>query len=433
VKKLPWNEEAEQAVLSACFMDPKAITESRLVLRPESFFRSAHCLLYSALCAVSDRGEVPDYLTVSAELDARKSLDAVGGKDYIGWILDCAPTAANVAHHARLVRETADRRAVISVGERLIEAAHDQTLTPDKAAQIATSELLPVAAHTKTRGFVPISEVLVPVLEDILTRRHNQNGLGGYTWGYDAIDEETGGYRPGEVIFFCGVPGSGKTALALNVAKRNAQRGNRCAIVSAEMGTKALVERIVNAESAVSSKRARKGEIDDAEWNLMVKVSVGLKSLPLTIDDTAQPNIRDVVAKCRAEKAKYPDLRLIVVDFIQLLQSSDDDNRSLELTEISYALKGLAKELEVGIIVTCQVDAAAVEKTSDHRPQLHHLRWSQAMREAGDFVCLIFNPTQRSVSPRKRGWSDITVTDQFCGAGGSSIGAHAQGLGSGWP
>lgn len=394
MKPLPYSEDAEQAVLSAAFMDPAALTLARTIVSPAAFYRSAHAKLFAAMAAISDRGEVPDPVTLSTYLEAAGELDAVGGKDFIGYMVDVVPTAANVEYHARIVRDKADRRNVIAIGEKLIEGASDLSLTPDNVAQQATSDLLPVAAHTKSKGFVHIGEVMIPVFEDIWRRRQAPDAMVGVSWGYAALDFETGGQRQGELAFHCGVPGSGKTALVVNRAVRVARRGKRVAIVSAEMGTKRLVERILNTEARISSKAARKGQIDNAEWDLMVKVGKDLKSLPLLIDDTAQPNIKDIKAKCRALKSKFPDLALVVVDFVQLLKDTGDENRSLELTEISYGLQGLAKEIEVAMDVTCQVDASAVEKTSDNRPQLHHLRWSQAMREAADFVDLMFNPTQ---------------------------------------
>lgn len=390
-----YSEDAEQSVLSAAFMEPAALAKARLMLHPESFFRSAHSRIFNALATVADRGEVPDPVTLSNALIASGELEATGGKDYIGYLVDVVPTASNVEYHARIVRELADRRGLIAIAEGMIQNARDLKLAPDVVAQQVTSLLLPVAAHTKTQGFVPISDILIPVLTDIHHRRAGTDHMAGITWGYDAIDNETGGLREGEVAFFCGVPGSAKSAIVLNIAQRTAERTQRhVSIVSAEMGRKAMVERILNTTARINSKAARKGEIDDTEWDYMVKVGRHLKPLKLSIDDTAQPRIQDVLAKCRAEKAKHPDLCLIIVDFIQLLKDSDDANRSLELTEISYALKGLAKEIAVAIIITCQVDAQAIEKRDDKRPQLGDLRWSQGMREAGDFICLIYNRLQ---------------------------------------
>lgn len=373
-------------------MEPAALAKARATLHPDSFYRSAYGRIFSALAAIADRGEVPDPLTLSSQLDATGELEQCGGKDFIGYLVDVVPTAANVEYHAKIVSGLADRRGLVAIAERLADGARNLEESPDRVAQQATSDLLPVAAHTKARGFVPISEVIVSVFESILARRNSETGMAGTTWGYPALDFETGGFMPGELAFFCGVPASGKTALALNIAQRVADRtGKWVSIVSAEMGTKALVERVLNTTARINSKAARKGQIDPEEWSYMVRVGVSLKNLPLSIDDTAQPRIQDILAKCRAEKAKRPSLALLIVDFIQLLKDGGEENRSLELTDISYALKGLAKELQVAIIVTCQVDAAAVEKTTDNRPQLHHLRWSQGMREAGDFICLIHN------------------------------------------
>jgi replicative DNA helicase len=389
-----WSEDAEQAVLSAAFMDVPALAIARTKLSPESFYRSGHTLIFEALCAIADRGEVPDPITLSTQLAAVDALEKAGGKDYIGFLVDAVPTAANVEYHARIVRDLADRRGLVSIAEGMIENARDMKLPPDTVAQQVTSLLLPVAAHTKTRGFVPLSDLLVPVLTSIHSRR-NSGGMAGTTWGYAALDEATGGIRGGEVVFICGTPGSAKSALVLNIGQRVADRtGRHVSIVSAEMPNMQVAERILNTTARIDSRAARKGELEQGEWDYLVKVGVSLKPLPLTIDDTGQPRIKDILAKCRAEKAKHPDLCLIIVDFVQLLKDSDDDNRSLELTEISYALKALAKELDVGIIVTCQVDAAAIEKREDKRPTLADLRWSQGMREAGDFICLIYNRQQ---------------------------------------
>lgn len=389
-----YSEDAEQAVLSAAFMDVPALAIARTTLSPESFYRSGHGLIFEALSAIADRGEVPDPITLSEQLRAMSELEKAGGKDYIGFLVDAVPTAANVAYHAKIVRDLADRRGLVSIAEGMIENARDMKRPPDEVAQQVTSLLLPVAAHTKTRGFVPLADLLVPVLTNILNRR-NSGGMAGTTWGYDALDEATGGIRGGEVAFVCGTPGSAKSAIALNIAQRVAHRtGKHVSIVSAEMPNLQVAERILNTTARMDSKAARKGEIDDLEWAYLTKVGVSLKPLNLSIDDTGQPRIKDILAKCRAEKAKHPDLCLIIVDFVQLLKDSEDENRSLELTEISYQLKALAKELDVGIIVTCQVDAAAIEKREDKRPTLGDLRWSQGMREAGDFICLIYNVRQ---------------------------------------
>jgi replicative DNA helicase len=375
-------------------MDPAALALARTKLGAESFFRSGHGKIFDGLCAIADRGEVPDPLILKEQLFSVGELESVGGLDYLSFLIDATPTAANVEYHAKIVRDKADRRGLISIAEGMIESAIDLKEQPDEIAQNVTSLLLPVAAHTKTRGFVRLSELLVPVLENIHARR-NGDGMAGVTWGYDALDEATGGIRGGEVAFLCGTPGSAKSAIALNIAQRVSYRtGKHVSVVSAEMPNIQVAERILNTTARMDSKAARKGEIDDSEWNYLVKAGVSLKPLNLTIDDTGQPRIKDISAKCRAEKAKHPDLCLIVVDFVQLLKDAEDENRSLELTEISYQLKALAKELDVGVIVTCQVDAAAIEKREDKRPTLGDLRWSQGMREAGDFICLIYNRIQ---------------------------------------
>ncbi len=388
-RKPPYSEDAEQAVLGAMLMDDVAITKASEILEDSSFYREAHRRLFRAFKNLLARGSIVDPLTLANELG--HGLDASGGKDYIGYLMDVVPTAANVQFHARIILELAERRRLIEIGSRMISEGYSgEAKASDVAAAIQT-ELLPVATATGKTGYLPASE-LVDEMYAALERAEAGEDI-GVTSGYTAIDTHTGGEQPGDLIFICGVPGSGKTAIALNMMQRSAKAGIECAFISAEMPRLSLVRRLAILDAPVSMTNLRKFSLTQLELNSVGEAMGAIKRMKIHVDDTGMPRIDLILARARALKAKHPALRKGYVDFIQLVQADDrDGNRSAELTHISYALKGLAKELGITVIATCQVDATEVEKTSDNRPQLKHLRWSQAMREAGDIIYLVYLP-----------------------------------------
>lgn len=393
-RRPPYDDDAEQAVLSAMLWDEKAITTATTIIDDTAFYREKNRLVFRAMVDVFEEGSTVDPLTLAAKLESRNALRQSGGKDYIAFLLDAVPTAANVEHHAKIVREHAQLRRLIEIGQRMASEAFERRGSAHEIAQSISAELLPVAASTKSRGFVAVKDLLWPVMEEIEARARG-TAQAGIPFGYKAIDSQTGGVKPGELVFICGVPACGKTALLLNIGLRAALVSNHgTAIVSAEMGAKSLVERLLNGEGRIESLRTRRGTLYDDEFVRLGRAAGLLSHAPLWIDDTATPRLADIRAKCRALKAEHPTIKLILLDFIQLIGGDDDENRSLELTTISYALKGLAKELEVAVIATCQVDAASVEKSSDKRPRLSMLRWSQGMREAADMIALVYRAGQ---------------------------------------
>lgn len=396
-RKVPYSEDAEQAVLSAILLDNDALVKAMPVVTPEMFYREAHRRIFRAMMDLSTEGSIIDPLTLSTKLDSRGELEASGGKDYIGHVMDAVPTAANVAFHARIISEHAQRRRLIEMGSRLMENAYDGN---EKAAVLAAgiqAELLPVATASTARGFVDTRKLATEAFAAL--ERSMSGAEMGFSTGYELIDRHTGGDMPGDLVFLCGVPGSGKTAVALNMARRSSMTGCEVGFISAEMSRLALTNRFVALDVSLSPLYIRKVLSGKATFSQLEAMTYAealghFQRLPIHVDDTPTPRIDVIMAKCRALKAKHPKLGKIYLDFIQLIQASDPDgNRSLELTAISYALKGLAKELDVAVIATCQVDAAEVEKGSDKRPRLRHMRWSQGMREAGDLVGMVYLPS----------------------------------------
>jgi replicative DNA helicase len=264
-----------------------------------------------------------------------------------------------------------------------------------------------VSVQSGRPGFTPTKDDLWPMMEDIERRMQADNDKNVVPTGYPEIDEPLGGGpQRGELIFLCGVPGGLKTATAMNIATnvvRDSEGRIGAAIVSAEMSRRKLHQRNIARIAQVDFSAIRKATLHDDDFPRLARAAGEMSHWPMWVDETARPVIGETAAKCRHLKSQHAEIGVIVVDFIQLMQrrmsTRDDDNRALELTDIAYQLAALGKELEAVVIATCQVDAAKVEERGDKRPRLGDLRWSQGMREAGDFIGLCYRDKTYNADP----------------------------------
>lgn len=393
---LPFSEEAEEAVLSALVVDssPTLRAEVRQVISASHFYQPAHRRIFDALQDPS----CVDVLMLAATLEREGTLASCGGKEYLGYLIDRVPTSANAVHHARIVRECADRRRVIQSAEQAIREASQGSRSAREIVQGVTSDLLPVAADVSRGGFRPLKDLLWETMEELERRaKARRDGSSpGLTTGLSALDARLGGgFHRGELVLIVAVPGHGKTALALNIAVNAARSGHAGAFVSAEMDRIALVERVLNNAASVDGTHTRSGDLRDTDFARLAQAMGTLPRLPLWVDDTALPTLEDITAKCRALKAKEPALSLVFVDFIQLVQSDYRGRQEMEtvlLERIAYGLKGLAKDLGLVVIATCQPNDKEIEDRQEKGPQLRDLARSAGFRRAADFIALCHRP-----------------------------------------
>lgn len=390
---MPQSTDMEEAVLSAMLMDDMAVIHAREIVSPQDFYADGRRHIYDAMCVLKDSGSVIDPLTLSSELERVGVLDKSGGKDYIGYLVDAAPTAANVVYHARVMRELSDRRAMIRIADTLRAAAVLGQRPASEIGAEAQALLLPVSTGSADKGFRRVRDVIPEILSDF--EKAIRGELLGHPVGFRSIDRATGGMNGGDLIFLCGVPGGLKTILLLIICLLASMRGEGAAIFSAEMMAKALVKRLVQYLGRIESLPLRTGLFTDGDAVRIGETLGQITNLPLWIDQTPTPDINLCLARARTLKAQNPTIRWIGVDFIQLLESQTaEENRSRELTTIAYKLKAMAKELDVCVIATCQVDAKTIESRSqEKRPRLGDLQWSQGMRQAADFIALLYRPS----------------------------------------
>ena len=388
----------EAAVLGAMLMDARAVVEARAILSAEDFTVAANRRIYAALVSLVERDVEPDPITLSDALEARGELDSVGGKQTIGELIDYVPTAANVAHHARIVRELAERRRMLDLAESLRSAAGDRAVELSETTRTTIEALLPMAtAGQGSEGFKRAD--YWRVMEEI-ERRGGSDEVPGLPTGYPELDDEIHGFRPGNLVIVGGVAKGGKTALSLAFAKHAMlERKAPVGFVSAEMSADDLMERLLNAESGVPVSRTSSGRLRADDYPRMARAAGVLASARLYIDDAASPTLQDVRARSLALVAKEGPMAMIVVDFLQLIRYSlPGRSKADELTDIAYGLKGLAKRLGCVVVAPCQLNYKDVGRRANTRPAFEDLAGSSGMMMAADVVILthrqaMYDPT----------------------------------------
>lgn len=386
-----YDADAELAVLAAAFLDADARRAVAVLVTPDDFYLERHRRVYRAVLAVHESGADVDPVTVAAQLEAAGDLDMAGGRAFLGELLDAIPTTTGAAHHAKIVHECAVRRSVARAMLEAAQGAADRTVPLRALVTGALDALLPVATDAHGPGYQHVRELIYPALNEVEARTNGKRGL---LTGYDAIDRVTYGFRPGELVILGGAEKSGKSVASLNVALRIARRRDvGVAYVSAEMQSGSLVERALASLSGVPVNALASGKLSGDEWPRVSQAAGDLSQMPFYVDDEAEPRLGDVVARAAHLKALHPEVELIIVDFLQLVHHRiADRSEATELKSIAYALKGMAKRLNVVVLAPCQVNSKEIEVGKDPRPALKDLQGSGGMRQAADFVALIFRP-----------------------------------------
>jgi replicative DNA helicase len=388
----PYSEDAEQAVLSAMLMDQDAIVRAAELVDDSMFYAERHRRIFRAMVGITERGSVVDPLTLSDELLRRGELEAAGGKDYIGYLVDAVPTAANVEYHAEIVREKAVLRQLIQVSTQIVHDAFAGQTTAGELLDQAESRIFQVSQQRKTDGFTRIKELLWPTMERIEALQRGGKTITGVASGFTDLDEMTSGFQPADLIIVAARPSMGKTAFCLNVAQHAAIEDHvPVAFFSLEMSKESLVQRMLTAEARVDAQRLRRGLLRDDEFPMLARAAGILSSAPIWIDDTPGLTLLEMRSKARRLKADS-GIGMVVVDYLQLMQGpSNAENRQQEVSQISRGLKALAKELNVPVVALSQLSRAPEQRGGEHRkPQLSDLRESGAIEQDADLIMFLY-------------------------------------------
>jgi len=390
-RRPPYSEDAEQAVLSAMLMDQDAVMRAVERIDDTMFYAERNRRIYRAMVAITERGGVIDPLTLADELGRRGELEASGGKEYIGLLVDAVPTAANIEYHAEIVKEKALLRRLIEVSTTVVQEAFEGKQTAADLLDEAESRIFQVAQQRTREGFTRIKELLWPTMERIEALQRGGQTVTGVPTGFNDLDEMTSGFQPADLVIVAARPSMGKTAFTLNIAQHAAIEKNvPVAFFSLEMSKEQLVQRMLTAEARIDAQRLRKGMLRDDDFPRLARAAGILSSAPVWIDDTPGISILEMRSKARRLKADN-GVGMVIVDYLQLMVGPTSESRQQEVSQISRGLKALAKELNVPVVALSQLSRAPEQRTGDNkRPQLSDLRESGAIEQDADLIMFLY-------------------------------------------
>jgi replicative DNA helicase len=401
----PHSQEAEVCVLGSVLIDNRALNRALEWIAPDDFYRNAHRVIFSAMMSLADGGEPIDQITLTERIQGTGKLETVGGPAAIAALVDSVPTSANGENYAKIVREKAVLRRLIEAGHDIVESGLAATKDVDQIVDVAQRRIFEVAERRIKGSLVPTRELVRSSFEII-------------EQPFEDLDKITSGFQKSDLIIVAARPSMGKTSFVLNVTQRAAiDHGLTVAVFSIEMSAMQIIMRMLCAEGRVDATRLRSGFLSSDNWTDLTRAAGSISEAPIYIDDSANLTVTELKAKARRLKSEH-GLDLVIVDYLQLMQGRRDaERRDLEVGEISRALKGLAKEMDVPVIAVSQL-RRAVEDRPSKKPQLSDLRESGALEQDADVILFIFREElyQRAkgeeASEDVRGTAEIIVGKQ---------------------
>src|SRR5262250_3128453 len=389
-RTLPHNLEAERSVLGAILLHNDAFNLAAEVIDSGDFFRDAHRRIFDRMVKLSERSGAIDLVTLKDELSRSGELDDVGGPAYIAALVDGVPRSMNVEHYARIIKEKSTLRNLILSANKILATAYDGAEEADVILDQAEHAIFAIADDKVRDGFVSMRDLAHSSLETIEKLSARKELVTGVPTGFTDLDEMTSGLQSGDLVIVAARPSMGKTSLVLNIAQHVGTRTDMTVgFFSLEMSKEQLFLRMLTGEARIDAHRLRGGFLGERDWGRLSQAIGTLSEAKIFIDDAPGIGVLEMRAKCRRLAAEH-GLNLVIIDYIQLMQGRGRfENRTLEIAAISRSLKGLAKELNVPIVVLSQLSRAP-ESRSDHRPQLSDLRESGALEQDADVVAFIY-------------------------------------------
>jgi replicative DNA helicase len=412
-KALPNNLDAERSVLGAILLDNHALNAAIENLRPEDFFMDQHRRVFTQMIALGESQQAIDLITLTEELHRRGDLEASGGAPYLAALADGMPRVSNIEHYARIVKEKALLRNLIHATHNIQQRAFEGEDGADAILDNAESSIFALAEDRIRAGLLPIKDIVRDNFERLERIFKEGKSITGISTGYAELDKLTSGLQPSELLILAARPSQGKTALALNLAENIAIRaGLPVAIFSLEMSKESLLQRLVASVAQIDGHKFRTGHLNREDWRRMTESLGQISAAPLWIDDAGSISVLEIGAKARRLK-RDKGLSLLIVDYLQLITARGRfGNRQEEVSSISRALKGLAKELQIPVLVLSQLTRAP--EREERGPQLSDLRESGAIEQDADVVMFIYRPNffKLDAAPEERDQADILIAKQ---------------------
>ena len=409
---LPHSLEAEQSVIGSMILDRDAILVASEILTSEDFYQNQYGVIFDAMVELCNEGKPVDLITLQNRLKEKDLPPDISNLEYVRELVNAVPTSANVKYYANIVSEKALLRRLIKVSEEIANTCYLDKEDADTILEDTERKMFHLLQKRTTGEFVPIQQVVLNAINKIEMASKTQGNVTGLPTGFIDLDYKTSGLQPSDLILIAARPSMGKTAFALNIAQYMAfKKGITVAMFSLEMSKEQFVNRLLAMESRVDSQALRTGNLKDEDWTKLVEGADIIGNSNLIIDDTPGISISELRSKCRKYKLEH-DLGIIFIDYLQLMSGSGrTESRQQEISEISRALKALARELNVPVVALSQL-SRAVEQRPDHRPMLSDLRESGAIEQDADVVMFLYRDDYYHKDTEKPGISEVIIAKQ---------------------
>jgi len=416
----PQNIEAENAVLGSMLLDREAIAIAIELLDKTAFYSEANKQIFDSIITLYDKNEAVDLVTLIEELKKREVLDKVGGPASVSELANNIPTAANVEHYAKIVKEKHLLRCLINTATQIVSESFEPSSEVEEVLDRAEKLVFDITSNQKREMQIySMKDIVKESIETIDGLYQRKDTLTGITTGLHDLDIITAGLQKSDLVVVAGRPSMGKSALAISMLEHaGVVHKVPCAYFSLEMSKDQLAQRMLCSLAKVNAHKVRTGFLSQNDWPKIVEAAQQLSNAPIYIDDTPGISALELRAKARRLKAKH-DIQLIMVDYLQLMAGkSRSENRQQEISDISRSMKALARELELPVIAISQL-SRAVEQRADHRPMLSDLRESGAIEQDADVVMLLLREEYYNPTEENKGVTEIIIAKQRHGPVGT--------------
>jgi len=414
----PHAYDAERAVLGGIMLDAEALERLEGSLLSEHFYVEANARIFYVIIELASKGQPVDALTIKDQLEQRDELANIGGESYLAELVTAVPTSANVKHYADIVRERSVLRDLLSVCSDTTREVYEETgRDVNEHLDLAEKNILGIAEkfNRSRPSFSKMSDLMLESYKELEARYAEKKLVTGIPTGFDDLDRMTSGMQRGDLIIVAGRPSMGKTAFSMNLAQNASIRSDDAAVVavfSLEMSSQQIAMRMLACEARVDMQHLRTGRFSAEDWRKLAAASGSLAESAIFVDDTPAISVLEIRSKCRRLKREAKQLDLVLIDYIGLMSGrADADNRAQEISEITRALKALAKELHVPVIALSQLNRS-LEARADKRPVMSDLRESGAIEQDADVIMFIYRDEVYNKKPDNEGLAEIIVAKQ---------------------
>ena len=409
----PQATDIEEVVLGAIMLEKDAVVAVLDILKPESFYKEAHQKIYQAIVDLSTQEKPIDIITVTEELRKKGQIDEIGGPFYIAQLTSRVASAAHIEYHARIIAQKYIQRELIRVSTDIQTRAYDDSIDVNDLLDFSEGSLFEIASGNIKKESAKINTLIKEAIRRIEEAGKREDNLSGVPSGFTRLDRMTSGWQQSDLVIIAARPSMGKTAFVLSMTRNMSVEHKRPeAIFSLEMSSIQLVNRLIVSETELPSERIRNGKLEDFEWQQLDYKIKDLTEAPIFIDDTPAISIFELRAKCRRLKMQH-DIQAVIIDYLQLMTGPSDTkgSREQEVSNISRALKAIAKELDIPVIALSQLNRSVEMRSGSKRPQLSDLRESGAIEQDADVVLFIHRPEKYGLLEDEEGNSTIGMAE----------------------